>query len=778
MRKPLATRARAMRTRPSMPATRSAKKRCVTQVVTYGLLIIGGFYSAAASGQCDTSWIRTQGGFGYWSDASNWSAGVPNHNNACIITNSTSVAIDINSNVDSLTVGSGYTLMAYKEGRAVTVALVARTITNRGLIEASQVGSIVLEDAIIDNTSGMLDGNLESGTISLTGTTVNGGSFGTLFVNCCQISTLNNVNGTGFLSVNNGGTATLEGSFPDILLSMMSSGLPTTVDVNSPTTLALYLSDSSSNEITLNDSLSVGRTDYVFGSGTISVGSETLGNGGEIVAASSAGNLLTITASDAGTVNNSGGLLAAGGALGATTGTLVLSGGTYMNTGGTIQANQGNVRLESVTIDGGTLSSLGTWAIQANCCLQNSTLNGVTNSGTFQVGDNGTALLEGSTNNTGSILVGQTTTGNANLGISGNVTLSGKGKVTLHDSPVPNEISGANLDDVLTNYNTIQGAGNISALGLVNKGTIVANKSRPLTINPNQGGFSNQGTLSVSEGSDLVIAKSFLNLSRTTLTGGSYRVAGIFLLRGSVETNGANIALMGPSSEIINVLTRRSALEHFTTNTANGSFTLAGKRNLTTPMLTNMGTLSVSTGSTLTLNGSGGYTQTGGKATIDGVISATGMASFAGESLDLIGGGPINIGGGSVFGNGGNLVGNVSSGGTITPADSTTTTGIMTVTGSYTQNSNGTLNINIAGLQNAQFNRLTVTALATLGGTLQIQLLNGFVPSVGDTFEILSCGSGCAGAFSTVNGTRINNSEHFVVNYNSGNVTLQVAAGG
>jgi hypothetical protein len=68
--------------------------------------------------------------------------------------------------------------------------------------------------------------------------------------------------------------------------------------------------------------------------------------------------------------------------------------------------------------------------------------------------------------------------------------------------------------------------------------------------------------------------------------------------------------------------------------------------------------------------------------------------------------GPITINGGSVFANGGNLSANVSSSGKITPADSSSTTGSLSVTGNYTQGSMGTLDINLAGT--SQFNTLNV----------------------------------------------------------------------
>jgi len=106
-----------------------------------------------------------------------------------------------------------------------------------------------------------------------------------------------------------------------------------------------------------------------------------------------------------------------------------------------------------------------------------------------------------------------------------------------------------------------------------------------------------------------------------------------------------------------------------------------------------------------------------------------------------------------------------------------TSVGNLKITGAYIQSSAGALDANITGANSGQFNVLNVTGTATLGGTLNIGLLNNFVPTIGSTFEILTARR-VTGTFATVNGTVINNSEHFTVTYNSDNVTLTVVSGG
>jgi hypothetical protein len=92
--------------------------------------------------------------------------------------------------------------------------------------------------------------------------------------------------------------------------------------------------------------------------------------------------------------------------------------------------------------------------------------------------DRSSLTLKGTFPNTG--VVQLNSTGSAtDLFISGNVTLSGKGDVTLSNNS-NNLIQGASTGtEVLTNSSTIQAAGNIGNgfMGVVNKGTILANQT-------------------------------------------------------------------------------------------------------------------------------------------------------------------------------------------------------------------------------------------------------------------------------------------------------------
>jgi autotransporter-associated beta strand protein len=61
----------------------------------------------------------------------------------------------------------------------------------------------------------------------------------------------------------------------------------------------------------------------------------------------------------------------------------------------------------------------------------------------------------------------------------------------------------------------------------------------------------------------------------------------------------------------------------------------------------------------------------------------------------------------------------------------------------------GTLEIELAGLGAGNFDKIVHTGIAELGGTLDVALISGFVPALGDTFEILTATGGISGTFDT-----------------------------
>src|SRR5262249_10595807 len=72
---------------------------------------------------------------------------------------------------------------------------------------------------------------------------------------------------------------------------------------------------------------------------------------------------------------------------------------------------------------------------------------------------------------------------------------------------------------------------------------------------------------------------------------------------------------------------------------------------------------------------------------------------------------------------------------------------VLNVGGNYPQPAPGSLGVQIGGSPaSGTFSRIVATGSATLGGSLDIQLANGFGPTQGDNFPILSS-SGTSGDF-------------------------------
>ncbi|HQL79927.1 MAG TPA: laminin B domain-containing protein [Verrucomicrobiota bacterium] len=163
----------------------------------------------------------------------------------------------------------------------------------------------------------------------------------------------------------------------------------------------------------------------------------------------------------------------------------------------------------------------------------------------------------------------------------------------------------------------------------------------------------------------------------------------------------------------------------------------------------NSGTINAQSG---TLLFTGGYTQTAGET----VLNGGSLAANSGQT--------IVIQGGMVRGTG-NISANLSSGGYLSPGSSV---GQIDLTGNYTQTANGKLNIELAGRGVGEVDRLNVSGTATLAGRLNVSLVGGFAPEIGDQFQVLSCTTR-SGTFTTLNVPAGIN-----VNYSNNGVFLSV----
>jgi hypothetical protein len=158
----------------------------------------------------------------------------------------------------------------------------------------------------------------------------------------------------------------------------------------------------------------------------------------------------------------------------------------------------------------------------------------------------------------------------------------------------------------------------------------------------------------------------------------------------------------------------------------------------------------------------GGYTQTAGSELLSAstVLAAVG---FIEEGGSVVGSGTIQ---GEV----------VQAGGEIDPGG-IGSAGTVSINGYLTQEVQAILNIDIGGYTaGTTFDQVNVSNVATLDGTLNLNLINGFSPNIGDTFQVANFGS-YVGAFQTVTGAVFaGGARRFVLQYNATNLTLTVVS--
>lgn len=146
--------------------------------------------------------------------------------------------------------------------------------------------------------------------------------------------------------------------------------------------------------------------------------------------------------------------------------------------------------------------------------------------------------------------------------------------------------------------------------------------------------------------------------------------------------------------------------------------------------LTNGGELTASTAVKLWSNGS--IDVSGGSATVGGASPAAAMGTLR-----------INPGG-SLLGFGTVTANVLNAGGVIWPGGDP---GTLTIHGNFQQDS-GLLPIQIAGATPGQYNVLSVSGNATLGGSIEVDFVKGYVPKSGDTFTLIPSPS-VSGVFGT-----------------------------
>jgi hypothetical protein len=133
-----------------------------------------------------------------------------------------------------------------------------------------------------------------------------------------------------------------------------------------------------------------------------------------------------------------------------------------------------------------------------------------------------------------------------------------------------------------------------------------------------------------------------------------------------------------------------------------------------------------------------------------GRINVESGATFSAANIERAGG-QFNMLGGTVRFN--EFTGNlINQSGTLRAGHAGS--GIAFLNGSYTQQPTASMKIDIAGVLPGEAERFVVVGNAVLGGTLDLALVDDFVPVIGNTFAIVQTQSGnVGGRFARVNGT-------------------------
>ncbi|MCH2131866.1 MAG: hypothetical protein MK179_22215, partial [Pirellulaceae bacterium] len=147
--------------------------------------------------------------------------------------------------------------------------------------------------------------------------------------------------------------------------------------------------------------------------------------------------------------------------------------------------------------------------------------------------------------------------------------------------------------------------------------------------------------------------------------------------------------------------------------------------------LVNSTTVNVASNATLFFNNSVNL--------LGSVLTKTGLGEIVFGNALLTSGGTFNCNEGSCSGSAA-ISGDVNNnGGTVSPGSSP---GVLPVDGNYSQSEAGTLLIELAGTEaGTMHDVLKVAGLASLGGKLDVVLLDAFQPYVGDRFDILDFSS-------------------------------------
>lgn len=298
---------------------------------------------------------------------------------------------------------------------------------------------------------------------------------------------------------------------------------------------------------------------------------------------------------------------------------------------------------------------------------------------------------------------------------------------------------------------------NVTTGTLTNLGTITTDTSgEGKTIN---GSVQNAGIITPTSALSI---SDLDNLSGGTLTGGVYILqADLYTPGGTVTTNAANIQKVGAATFRDTSTGNSDGL--YGQLTANSGVLTLDNSQLQVPTFVNTGQVVLKNGSDLATT-AGSYVQNASTSeTPSSTILQDSGTSLTASNNDI----DINAG---ILGGVGSVAGTTTLDGTLQPGLSP---GTLTLN-ALTMNPSSTLAMELAGLLDAERDRLVVTNAAVLDGTLALTTTAPFTPTLGDLVTMVT-GATVTGTFDTVTGDDLaGGTQYWSVGYTPTSMTLLV----
>ena len=617
--------------------------------------------------------------------------------------------------------------------------LTGSTLTMSGAAIMADTGVTANIGSVVAGTLGIIKNG--SGTVNLTavntyggGTTINGGVLG-----IASSSALGTVPAapSANIAINNGATVRLNGS-----------GIAFSANRQ------IYLGsgggaiDTNGNDATIAGAIS-GASFTKSGGGTLTLSSTNTYSGGTTV---SGGTLQVSSDANLGTASSS-----------FTAGNITLNGGTLQfganfdlsnNRGITLGASGGTIDTQGFTnpsgytqpdgIQGiGDLTKIGTGTFYMNTPAGqlNADWKGnlIIKEGTWKITERGG--LPYNANNDLVYRPGQVTLDGGTWQIAATIS------VTSNYRGITIAAGGGTIDTQsfnLTWGGPVIGSASTANLSKIGSGQLQFNTS---TTGPGTypGTFNiNGGTLLLNGGGAMGDLAS-INLANTA--GASLTISGGSETIGSLSGGGASGGNVTLTTSLI-------------TGGNNNSTTFSG-------LVSGVGGLTKNGTGTFTLAHAAGNSYTG-TTTVSGGTLLVNNSNGSGTGT-----GPVVVNAGGVLGGTGTIQGNVTNSGALAPGSSV---GALHLGGNYTQSSAGRLEIELASTAN--HDELAVTGSATLAGTLAVSLTDGFVPTAGNAFEIITASGFSGSTFASTSLPTLSGSLVWNLNYGANSVTLSVALPG